>query len=55
MSIVDTALVYECPYTGELIIFHIKQAISIGSMFNNMFCVMQLRMNDIFLNALHFN
>ena len=47
MSIVNAAVAYDCPHTGEVLIFKINQAIHIESMSNNLLCVMQLRMNDV--------
>ena len=47
MRIVNAAIAYDCPHTGEVLIFKINQAIQIKSMNNNLLCVMQLRMNDV--------
>ena len=47
MSIVNAAVAYDCPHSGEVIIFKINQAIHIESMSNNLLCIMQLRMNDV--------
>ena len=47
MSIVNAAVAYDCPHTGEVLIFKINQAIQIESMSHNLLCIMQLRMNDV--------
>ena len=47
MSIVNAAVAYDCPHTGEVLIFKINQAIQIKTMSNNLLCIMQLRMNDV--------
>ena len=46
-SIVNAAVAYDCPHTGEVLILKINQAIQIESMSNNLLCIMQLRMNDV--------
>jgi len=47
MSIVNAAVAYDCPHTGEVIILKINQAIQINTMSNNLLCIMQLRTNDV--------
>ena len=47
MQIVNAALAYDCPLTGEVFILNINQAIQINSMENNLLCVMQLRTNAV--------
>ncbi len=47
MQIVNAVLAYDCPLTGEVLIFNVNQAIHINSMESNLLCVMQLRTNDV--------
>ena len=47
LKVVSAALAYDCPLTGEVLIFKLNQAIHIDSMNNNLLCPMQLRMNDV--------
>ena len=43
MRVVNAAVAYDCPETGEVIIFQINQAIHINTMENSLLCNMQLR------------
>eukprot|EP00978_Attheya_sp_CCMP212_P004009 scaffold8551_cov59-Attheya_sp.AAC.4 len=45
--VVSTALAYDDPLTGEVLIFIVHQAIHIPTMDHNLLCPMQLRMNDV--------
>ena len=47
MRVVNAAVAYDCPETGEVIIFKINQAIHINTMENSLLCNMQLRMNEV--------
>ena len=47
MSIVNAAVAYDCPHTGEVLILKINQAIQINTMENNLLCLMQVRTNDV--------
>ena len=47
LKVGSTALAYDCPLTGDVLIFKLNQAIHIDSMNNNLLCPMQLRMNDV--------
>ena len=47
LKVVGAVIAYDCPHMGEVIIIRINQAIHIKSMYNNLLCPMQIRMNDI--------
>ena len=47
INVVNAAVAYDCPHSGEVLILKINQAIHIPSMSNNLLCVMQLRLNDV--------
>lgn len=47
LDVVNAAVAYDCPATGDVIIFNINQAIHINTMSNTLLCVMQVRMNYI--------
>ena len=46
-SIVNAAVAYDCPHSGEVIILKINQAIHIDTMCNNLLNNMQFRMNEV--------
>ena len=46
-NVVDVAVAYDCPHTGEVLILKINQAIHINFMEHNLLCVMQCRLNDV--------
>ena len=45
--LVDAALVYDCPYSGETKMLIVNQAVLIPTLHHNLLCPMQLRMNDV--------
>ena len=47
---VSAAVAYDCPYTGEMVIFIIHQAVYIKRMWNNLLCPMQMWLNDVRLS-----
>ena len=47
LDVVNAAVAYDCPATGDVVIFNINQAIHINTMSNNLLCVIQVRMNNI--------
>ena len=47
INVVNAAVAYDCPHSGEVLILRINQAIHIPAMPNNLLCVIQLRLNDV--------
>ena len=46
IPVINAAVAYKCPHSGEIIVLKINQAIHIDTMSNNLICKVQLRMNE---------
>jgi hypothetical protein len=47
LYLVSTALTYNCPESGEVIILDIHQGVHVPTMENNLLCPMLMQMNDV--------
>ena len=50
LRIVNAAVAFDDPETGQPYILRVNQAVSVPTLENNLLCPMQLRMNDITIN-----
>ena len=50
LQIVNAAVAFDDPETGQPYILRVNQAVSVPTLENNLLCPMQLRMNDITIN-----